>query len=387
METYYKRFKDHVQPKLNPIFARYKFNNEVQNQDTIDAFVTRLRLSARDCSFDKADEMIRDRIVFGTSSPQIRAKLINVGAERTLEKAIQIAQSWEYSQAQLRAMGGATAQQEVHTVRRQGNSRQNFRRRARTTTNRQSGSKSSTNNCGNCGSSYHKSGALDCPAKGKKCHACGKLNHFSKLCRSVKKVHYCDIDSKNVNQCASEQELSNEFEDFYVDTVSHSCSDRAFVELNVGPAQTPISFKIDTGSSANILPVKHYRQLSIPSPLEPSEHRLTYYTGDMLPVTGKITLPCKHNDMQLQTTFYVVESSAPPLISLQTSVDLGLVKLTYSIENVNTGMSRQDVLDEYADLFQGIGLFPGTCKLHLKPDAVPVINPPRRILEALRDRV
>ena len=107
----------------------------------------------------------------------------------------------------------------------------------------------------------------------------------------------------------------------------------------------------------------------------------------MLPVTGKITLPCKHNDMQLHTTFYVVEISAPPLISLQTSVDLGLVKLTYSIENVNTGMSRQDVLDEYADLFQGIGLFPGTCKLHLKPDAVPVINPPRRIPEALRDRV
>ena len=189
-----------------------------------------------------------------------------------------------------------------------------------------------------------------------------------------------------MNQCASEQELSNEFDDFYVDTVSHSCSDRAFVELNVGPAQTPISFKIDIDSSANILPVKHYRQLSITSPLEPSEHRLTSYTGDMLSVTGKITLPCKHNDTQLQTTFYVVESSAPPLISLQMSVDLGLVKNTYSVENVNTGMSRQDALDEYEDLFQGIGLFPGTCKLHLNPDAVPVINSPRRTPEALRDR-
>ena len=30
LETYYKLFKDHVQPKLNPIFARYKFNNEMQ---------------------------------------------------------------------------------------------------------------------------------------------------------------------------------------------------------------------------------------------------------------------------------------------------------------------------------------------------------------------
>ena len=91
LETYYKRFKDHVQPKLNPIFARYKFNNEVQNQDSIDAFVTRLRLSARDCNFSDANEMIRDRIVFGTNSCKIREKLINVGAELTLEKAIQIA--------------------------------------------------------------------------------------------------------------------------------------------------------------------------------------------------------------------------------------------------------------------------------------------------------
>lgn len=90
-----------MQPKLNPIFARYKFNNEIQNQDTIDAFLTRLRLSARDCNFDKVDDMIRDQKVFGTNSSKIREKVKHVGAELTLEKAIQIAYSWEYSQSQL----------------------------------------------------------------------------------------------------------------------------------------------------------------------------------------------------------------------------------------------------------------------------------------------
>ena len=63
------------------------------------------------------------------------------------------------------------------------------------------------------------------------------------------------------------------------------------------------------------------------------------------------------------------------------------VKLTYSVENVNIGMSRQDVFDEYAGLFKGTGLFPGTCNLHLKPNAVPVINPPRCIPETLLNRV
>ena len=59
LETFYKSFKNHVQPKRNPIFARYHFNNEVQGSDSIDAFVTRLTNKALDCSFKENDNMIR----------------------------------------------------------------------------------------------------------------------------------------------------------------------------------------------------------------------------------------------------------------------------------------------------------------------------------------
>ena len=59
LETNYTRFKTHVQPKLNPIFARYCFNNEVQGSDSIDAFVTRLKNKAQDCSFAESRQ---DRI-------------------------------------------------------------------------------------------------------------------------------------------------------------------------------------------------------------------------------------------------------------------------------------------------------------------------------------
>lgn len=52
----------------------------------------------------QADEMIRDRIVFGTNSSKIRQKLIKVGKELTLDTTIQIAQSREYSQEQLKTM-------------------------------------------------------------------------------------------------------------------------------------------------------------------------------------------------------------------------------------------------------------------------------------------
>jgi hypothetical protein len=48
--------------------------------------------------------MIRDRIVFGVSSEKVREKRINVGEALTLDKAVEIVQSYEYSQQQLKQM-------------------------------------------------------------------------------------------------------------------------------------------------------------------------------------------------------------------------------------------------------------------------------------------
>lgn len=64
-----------------------------------------MRLLAKGCAFGRAeDEMIRDRLVFGTNSAKVRERLINKGAQLILEKAIQIAQNFEYSQQQLKTM-------------------------------------------------------------------------------------------------------------------------------------------------------------------------------------------------------------------------------------------------------------------------------------------
>ena len=124
LNTYYDRFKRHVQPKLNPIFARFRFNNEVQGSDNTDAFVTRLRIRARDCNFrmnentDITEDMIRDRIVFGCSEPKVREKLINEGDKLTMDKAIQIVQNFEYCQQQLHSMATSQAGNNVDAVKK-----------------------------------------------------------------------------------------------------------------------------------------------------------------------------------------------------------------------------------------------------------------------------
>lgn len=67
-----------------------------------------------------------------------------------------------------------------------------------------------------------------------------------------------------------------------------------------------------------------------------------------------------------------------------------LIKLTYSVDNKVTHTSQLDmnvIRQEYNELFNGIGLFQGTCSLHLKENAVPTVCPPRKVPFGLQDKL
>ena len=44
-------------------------------------------------------------------------------------------------------------------------------------------------------------------------------------------------------------------------------------------------------------------------------------------------------------------------------------------------------MEKYKDLFYGIGLLPRQCHLHFSNNATPTINAPRRIPEAIEERL
>ena len=45
------------------------------------------------------------------------------------------------------------------------------------------------------------------------------------------------------------------------------------------------------------------------------------------------------------------------------------------------------ILDEYKDVFEGVGKLPGKCKIHLKEGAVATVQPPKRIPFALQEKL
>ncbi|XP_053400458.1 uncharacterized protein K02A2.6-like [Mercenaria mercenaria] len=82
--------------------------------------------------------------------------------------------------------------------------------------------------------------------------------------------------------------------------------------------------------------------------------------------------------------FHVVDTQSPPLFGFQTSIDFGLVKLAHAVTSnyVSSPLNKTAVLNEYSQVFKGIGSIPGQCSIYLKH----VVHPPRRIPVALRDK-
>ena len=65
---------------------------------------------------------------------------------------------------------------------------------------------------------------------------------------------------------------------------------------------------------SNCLPNSTFKRLKISNPLETSNATLTAYTGDQMTVRGKINLTCAYKNKSVNTDFYIVESTASPLL-------------------------------------------------------------------------
>ena len=356
----------------------------------------------KDCEYANPDEMIRDRIVFGTSSERVREKLINEGDKLTLEKAIQIAQTYEYSQQQLKTM----SQQEVHGINRRKRptregqpyrQQQDFGLKKNTDTTKNQDERRQKNmkeqrhqECSKCGRRHSKTDR--CPAQGKQCNKCGRYNHFANKCLSKKVINVHDVERRSENEHESDHE-------FVIDCIQcdkdSPSGNQAFCTLSVGSKQKSVKFKLDTGSQVNILPKSVFESLggcleSLDSPNE----TLSAYDNNRLESLGRCHLRCVHQKDRYKKentlAFHVVDTRSPPILGIRPCLDMGLIKLIYTCTKTDVQreqLTKQVILDKYKDVFDGIGLFEGKCSIQIDPTVPPVVHPPRRVPVSLKDRL
>ena len=116
-------FKSAEKDKI--VKMRDKFNTRVQrSNENIDQYVTELRRLAKDCAYgDLAAEMIRDRIVCGTSDARVQGKLLQAET-LDLPKAINIARGIEISTHQMKDL----AEESDKTVHAMNKSRRKWQK-------------------------------------------------------------------------------------------------------------------------------------------------------------------------------------------------------------------------------------------------------------------
>lgn len=366
------RFQAHTQPRKNTVFARYIFQERKQKPDEpLDTFVTDLRNLVKDCSYDKPDEMVRDRIVSGITSQDLREKLLTEGDGLTMDKAIEIAHCHETTKQHLQSMAASGANVDaIHKPRKHSKLQ-----RGQGVTDHPS---SSSYPCRNCGG---KHGKKECPAFGKECHFCKKRNHYEKMCLSKRKrgEHH---RSSGVHTVETEEH----YDDLYIDTISggRDQPDTAYANITVGENDS-IRFKVDTGAQANIIPKSLYDKMNMPPPIQKCSHRLRSYTGQPLKNVGCVKLHVTYKNSSYHGYFCIVDTVSQPIIGLQASLELKLIELILSVDQV--AMDRESVLSEYNQLFSGLGTLDGEVNIHLKADATPVVHPPRRVPHSLRDKL
>ena len=189
IEKVIQAFDTYCIGEINVTYERYVLNKRIQEEnENFDAYLTAIRGLIKTCEYGNLEESIlRDRIVIGIRDDGTRKKLLQM-RKLTLGSAVDLCRASEVACKQLREFrdsddvrkltntASSVSRQRRPHQREQAEHQVNERRRQQTP-NRGSGK------CKFCGRNHRFQKDM-CPAYGKKCDRCGKMNHFANMCQS-----------------------------------------------------------------------------------------------------------------------------------------------------------------------------------------------------------
>lgn len=356
----------------------YKFRNCKQSgTQTLDEYVTELRKLSKDCEFNDVNKEILSQIIQHCRSNRLRRRALRE-LDMTLQNLMDVGRAMEVAELQAQTME-EQCERSVNVMnkpkinskhRRAGKPKGQFKGKA---------SAAANSTCRNCGGPYPH--ATECPAKGKQCRNCKKLNHFERVCKSKKSEggkgsHSSTPKTNIVRELAVDHDQSST-DDEYLYTINCSKGPKQCLKVN----GTHCDFLLDTGASVNILDEASYLKIGQPR-LETDGAKLIPYGVDTpLDVIGTCLLAVQWKASTQKHKFYVVRGNNGALLSYSTCRALDLIQIVNEL-------SSTDVTRKYQDVFNGIGkLSNKKVHIHTDPSVKPVAQRSRRIPFHLRPKV
>ena len=286
--------------------------------------------------------------------------------------------------------------------------------------------------CGDCGNVYHPTRWSLCTAYRIRCETCGKFNHWKSVCRSrfrvkqlsqeqskdwpqMKRENIRAIDTAEPNTETSPTDNTSTshltaipqlyFHSLYINSVSENDT-QALLQLQVDSCRVTASllFKIYTEAEGKVTPVdslkglcpqSSYRSDGTQLELTPSSTTITTFGGHIISNFGTCEFILSHHGDSKSCAFHVVNTEGPTILGLPTCRGMKLITLNYGIATTETkavptlgAQGNTNVKSEhlqYQDCFHSIGCFQGELHITLDPTVQPVIHPPRRVREEIRE--
>ena len=120
---------------------------------------------------------------------------------------------------------------------------------------------------------------------------------------------------------------------------------------------------------------------------------LIAFGGACLPADGVVSLECRTTKRKAVLDFHVTSRADKPTLGGDACEELQLVKRVEALtaESPQPGKApatTEELLQRYAEVFTGLGEFPGVHHIHIDPNVTPVIhacrNVPLSIMDSMR---
>lgn len=381
-EKLLEAIETNLTPQVNKRYERAIFNTTIQDEhENIDQYINRLRGLIKNCQYGEIEEeLLLDRIIVSIKDVKLRHRLWE-NREVTLESAINQCRAAELTEKQLKQLDNSVMEEiDVKKIRK--NIPDEIKRQ-RTPRDR--------NKCTFCGY-FHDYTRGKCPAIGQICRKCNKKNHFEKMCREnksyrdVKKMEYdsfSDSESSEIDEILKIGDNVITSELFFI---TNKC------QLSL------VKCQLDTGASCNVIGIENYRDImKIDDPkLIKTKSKLKCFGGFIIEPLGKVYIQCINEGEVQKLEFEVVSNPHIPLLGGQTCKNLGLIHICKEIlqedQNIDNNESKQKkeskkIIEQFEDVFTGIGRLEGYVKLELDRKIIPKIQTPRRIPIKLREEL
>lgn len=414
IELVLKKFDEYCNPKKNVTMETFKFFNMTQQQgQTFCEFETALRKQIKFCEFACSgeckkfeDRILRDKIILGVFDKVLQTKLLE-SKESDLDDVIKKCKVAELAAKNKKTLENKAEDKMAIDAVQRGARPKDGKQREKT--------------CFRCGSTWNFEHRQACPAmkEGRKCNKCKQPGHFASMCRSKasgsneRRVNVLDKEepdavhaeyfdegkTDNKNKCRI-----NKIEKISDCKVSY-LGGGWFKKINVNGIE--VNFKMDTGAEINCLPIKYVKKMNLNNKIVKSNIRLYAYNNEEVKTHGKIVLQCNINKNSIPVEFEIVDNDFQPILGIASCVKLNLIKKVFNVNcdelagvkrtsapktnnksiEIKLPEDKEVFLQDYIDVFDGLGQIPGKCLIELKDKSEPKLNYKKRIPFSLHDKL